>query len=51
MAFSAFHTTQNRMASTFTGTVSLVRVDSALTLLTRTRWSTNRLRLSTTGKM
>ena len=28
--FSAFHTIQNTMASTFTGTVSRVRADSAL---------------------
>ena len=38
--FSAFHTIQNTMASTFTGTVSRVSVDSADTLATRTRWST-----------
>ena len=37
MDFSAFHTTQNTMASTFTGTVSRVSVDSAVTLATRTR--------------
>ena len=37
MDFSAFHTTQNTMASTFTGTVSRVRADSAVTLATRTR--------------
>ena len=38
--FSAFHTSQNTMASTLTGTVSRVSVDSAETLATRTRWST-----------
>ena len=51
MAFSAFHTIQNTIASTFTGTVSRVRVDSAETLATRTRWSTYRLSESTTGIM
>jgi len=35
--FSAFHTIQNTIASTFTGTVSRVSVDSAVTLATRTR--------------
>jgi hypothetical protein len=35
--FSAFHTIQKTMASTFTGTVSRVSVDSAVTLATRTR--------------
>ena len=40
MDFSAFHTSQKTMASTFTGTVSRVSVDSAETLVTRTRWST-----------
>ena len=35
--FSTFHTTQKTMASTFTGTVSRVSVDSAETLATRTR--------------
>ena len=38
--FSAFHTIQNTMASTFTGTVSRVSADSAFTSTTRTRWST-----------
>ncbi len=49
--FSAFHTSQNTMASTFTGTVSRVSVDSAETLATRTRWSTYALRVSTMGMM
>jgi len=49
--FSAFHTTQKTMASTLTGTVSRVSADSALTLATRTRWSTKRLRESTMGIM
>src|SRR5207302_1038931 len=35
--FSAFHTSQKITASTFTGTVSRVSVDSAVTLATRTR--------------
>ena len=39
------------MASTFTGTVSRVSVDSADTFATRTRWSTYRLSVSTTGIM
>jgi len=37
MDFSAFQTIQKTMASTFTGTVSRVSVDSAETLATRTR--------------
>ena len=49
MDFSAFHTIQNTMASTFTGTVSRVSVDSAETLATRTRWSTYGLSVSTIG--
>ena len=35
--FSAFQTIQKKMASTFTGTVSRVSVDSAVTLATRMR--------------
>ena len=38
-AFSTSQTVQYTTASTFTGTVSLVRVCSALNALTRTRWS------------
>ena len=37
MHFSAFQTTQNTMASTFTGTVSRVNADSAVTSVTRIR--------------
>ena len=39
------------MASTFTGTVSRVSADSALTSVTRTRWSTYWLIESITGMM
>ena len=49
MDFSAFHTIQKTMASTFTGTVSRVRADSAFTSATRTRWSTYWLIESITG--
>ena len=49
--FSAFHTTQKMMASTFTGTVSRVSADSAVTSVTRTRWSTYWLIWSITGMM
>src|SRR6266700_1564244 len=51
IAFSGFHTSQKTMASTLTGTVSRLRVDSALTPLTRTRWSTKGLSVSITGTM
>ena len=47
--FSAFHTIQKTIASTFTGTVSRVSVDSAVTFVTRTRWSTQRLSVSMMG--
>ena len=40
---------QKTMASTFTGTVSRVRADSAVTSETRTRWSTRCEMTSTTG--
>ena len=37
IAFSAFQTTQKTIASTFTGTVSRVSADSAVTSVTRIR--------------
>ena len=48
-AFWASQTIQNAMASTFTGTVSAVRVVSALKSLTLIRWSTNCATLSMIG--
>ena len=39
LLLSTSQTVQYTTASTFTGTVSLVRVCSALNALTRTRWS------------
>ena len=45
-ASCASQTIQNAIASTFTGTVSAVRVVSALKSVTRMRWSTNSATLS-----